>query len=123
MTIIPDRVMPTSDAFRANRELCWHNFPTRWHADPWFGGPKYVASSQRTSLFGGERVEALLDIESLPQLSPLPVGTDFPVGAGVVVGIVWSGTECLIRPTIRPCVADARPDDNAQVVARLQVAL
>jgi acetyl-CoA carboxylase carboxyltransferase component len=111
VTIVPDRVMPTSDAFRANRDAMLAQL--RQHDEQLQivnggGGPKYIERHrQRDKLLARERVEALLDIESpFLELSPLAAwGTDFPVGAGVVVGIgVVEGTECLIMandPTVR----------------------
>jgi acyl-CoA carboxylase subunit beta len=111
MTVLPDRVVPASDAFRANREAMLAQL--RQHDEQLAivnggGGPKYVERHRgRDKLLARERVEALLDIESpFLELSPLAAwGTDFPVGAGVVVGIgVVEGTECLIMandPTVR----------------------
>jgi acetyl-CoA carboxylase carboxyltransferase component len=111
MTILPDRVMPDSDTFRANRDAMAAQL--RQHDEQLAivnagGGPKYVERHrQRDKLLARERVEALLDIESpFLELSPLAAwGTDFPVGAGVVTGIgVVEGTECLIMandPTLR----------------------
>jgi acyl-CoA carboxylase subunit beta len=111
VTIVPDRVMPASDAFRANREAMLAQL--RQHDEQLAivnggGGPKYVERHrQRDKLLARERVEALLDIESpFLEFSPLAAwGTDFPVGGGVVTGIgVVEGTECLIMandPTVR----------------------
>ncbi len=109
--ILPDRVIPTSDAFRANREAMLAQL--RQHDEQLAvvnggGGPKYVERHrQRDKLLARERVEALLDTESpFLELSPLAAwGTEFPVGAGTVTGIgVIEGTECLIMandPTVR----------------------
>ena len=111
MTILPDRVIPTSDTYRANREAMLAQL--RQHDEQLAvvnggGGPKYVERHrQRDKLLARERVEALLDIESpFLELSPLAAwGTEFPVGAGTVTGIgVIEGTECLIMandPTVR----------------------
>ena len=111
MTILPDRVVPTSDAFIANREAMVAQL--RQHDDQLAvvnggGGAKYVERHrQRDKLLARERVEALLDIESpFLELSPLAAwGTEFPVGAGTVNGIgLVEGTECLIMandPTVR----------------------
>jgi acyl-CoA carboxylase subunit beta len=111
VTILADRVMPTSDTFQDNREAMLAQL--RHHDEQLQivnggGGSKYVERHrQRDKLLARERVEALLDIESpFLELSPLAAwGTDFPVGAGVVVGIgVIEGTECLIMandPTVR----------------------
>ncbi len=111
MTILPDRVVPVSDAYRANREAML--IQLRQHDEQLAivnggGGPKYVERHrQREKLLARERVEAMLDIESpFLELSPLAAwGTEFPVGAGTVTGIgVIEGTECLIMandPTVR----------------------
>jgi acyl-CoA carboxylase subunit beta len=111
VTILPDLLMPASDAFLANREAMLAQL--RQHDEQLAvvnggGGPKYVERHrQRDKLLARERVEALLDIESpFLEFSPLAAwGTDFPVGAGVVTGIgVVEGTECLIMandPTVR----------------------
>ncbi len=111
MTILPDLVMPASDAFCANREAMLAQL--RQHDEQLAvvnggGGPKYVERHrQRDKLLARQRIEALLDIESpFLEFSPLAAwGTDFPVGAGVVTGIgLVEGTECLIMandPTVR----------------------
>ena len=111
MTILPDRVVPGSDAFRANRDAMLAQL--RQHDEQLAvvnggGGAKYVERHrQRDKLLARERVEALLDIESpFLELSPLAAwGTEFPVGAGTVTGIgVIEGTECLVMandPTVR----------------------
>ena len=111
VTVVPDRVLPDSDTYRANREAMLAQL--RQHDEQLAivnggGGPKYVERHrQRDKLLARERVEALLDIESpFLELSPLAAwGTDFPVGAGLVTGIgVVEGTECLIianDPTVR----------------------
>jgi acetyl-CoA carboxylase carboxyltransferase component len=111
VTILPDRVVPASDTYRANRDAMLVQL--RQHDEQLAvvnggGGPKYVERHrQRDKLLARERVEALLDIESpFLELSPLAAwGTEFPVGAGTVTGIgVIEGTECLIMandPTVR----------------------
>jgi len=111
VTIVPDRVVPDSETFRANREAMLAQL--RQHDEQLAivnggGGPKYVERHrQRDKLLARERVEALLDVDSpFLELSPLAAwGTDFPAGAGVVTGIgVVEGTECLIMandPTVR----------------------
>jgi acetyl-CoA carboxylase carboxyltransferase component len=111
VTILSDRVVPGSDAFRANREAMLAQL--RQHDEQLAvvnggGGAKYVERHrERDKLLARERVEALLDVESpFLELSPLAAwGTEFPVGAGTVTGIgVIEGTECLIMandPTIR----------------------
>jgi acetyl-CoA carboxylase carboxyltransferase component len=111
VTILPERVVPTSDSFVANREAMLAQL--RQHDEQLAvvnggGGAKYVERHrQRDKLLARERVEALLDIESpFLELSPLAAwGTEFPVGAGTVTGIgVVEGTECLIMandPTVR----------------------
>ncbi len=88
MTILPDRVLPTSEAFRANREAM--RAQLRQHDEQLAivnggGGAKYVERHrQRDKLLARERIEALLDIDSpFLELSPLAAwGTEFPVGAG-----------------------------------------
>ena len=111
MTILSDQVVPTSDAYRANRAFMEDQL--RRHDEQLAvvnggGGPKYVERHrQRDKLLARERVEALLDLESpFLELSPLAAwGTEFPVGAGLVTGIgLVEGTECLIMandPTVR----------------------
>ena len=111
MTILPDRVLPASDAFRANSEAM--RAQLRQHDEQLAvvnggGGAKYVERHrQRDKLLARERVEALLDVESpFLEFSPLAAwGTEFPVGAGTVTGIgLIEGTECLIMandPTVR----------------------
>jgi acetyl-CoA carboxylase carboxyltransferase component len=127
MTILSDRVVPTSDTYRANRafmEISLRRHDEQLAIVNGGGGPKYVERHrQRDKLLARERVEALLDLESpFLELSPLAAwGTDFPVGAGLVTGIgVIEGTECLIMandPTVRG--GHHEPDDDAQVAARL----
>ena len=93
MTLVPDRVVPDTDTYRANRDAMLAQL--RQHDEQLAivnggGGPKYVERHrQRDKLLARERVEALLDIESpFLELSPLAAwGTDFPVGAGLVTGI------------------------------------
>ncbi|HSB85891.1 MAG TPA: carboxyl transferase domain-containing protein, partial [Ilumatobacteraceae bacterium] len=111
MTILSDKVIPGSEAFRANREAMLAQL--RQHDEQLSivnggGGRKYVdRHRERDKLLARERVEALLDLESpFLELSPLAAwGTEFPVGAGLVTGIgVIEGTECLIMandPTVR----------------------
>ncbi|HEX2786214.1 MAG TPA: carboxyl transferase domain-containing protein [Ilumatobacteraceae bacterium] len=111
MTVLPDRVVVTSEQFRANREAMLAQL--RQHDEQLAvvnggGGPKYIERHrQRDKLLARERIEALLDIESpFLEFSPLAAwGTEFPVGAGTVTGIgVVEGTECLIMandPTVR----------------------
>lgn len=111
MTVLPDRVVVTSEPFRANREAMLAQL--RQHDEQLAvvnggGGPKYIERHrQRDKLLARERIEALLDIESpFLEFSPLAAwGTEFPVGAGTVTGIgVVEGTECLIMandPTVR----------------------
>ena len=111
MSILPDRVIPASATFCANREAMLAQL--RQHDEQLAvvnggGGPGYVERHrQRDKLLVRERIEALLDLESpFLELSPLAAwGTEFPVGAGTVTGIgVIEGTECLIMandPTIR----------------------
>ncbi|MEP7045645.1 MAG: acyl-CoA carboxylase subunit beta, partial [Ilumatobacteraceae bacterium] len=76
MTIVPDRVSPDSDAFRANRDAMLAQL--RQHDEQLAivnggGGPKYVERHRRRDkLMARERVEALLDVESpFLELSPL----------------------------------------------------
>ena len=93
--ILPDRVIPTSETFVANREAMLAQL--RQHDEQLAivdggGGPKYVERHrQRDKLLARERVEALLDLESpFLELSPLAAWDmydgDAP-GAGIVSGI------------------------------------
>jgi len=88
MTILGDHVVPSSDAYRANRQFMTEQLGL--HDEQLAianggGGPKYIERHrQRDKLLARERVEALLDLESpFLELSPLAAwGTEFPVGAG-----------------------------------------
>jgi acetyl-CoA carboxylase carboxyltransferase component len=109
--VLPDRVVESSDAFRANRESLLRQLAA--HDEQLAlvnggGGPKYVDRHRaRGKLLVRERIEALLDPGSpFLELSPLAAyGSEFPVGAGTVAGIGHvEGVECMITgsdPTMR----------------------
>ncbi|MFT3854344.1 MAG: carboxyl transferase domain-containing protein [Ilumatobacteraceae bacterium] len=103
MTVLPDRVAETSEAYAANRaamlaQLAKHDEQLALANAG--GGPRYVERHrQRGKLLARERVEAMLDRDSpFLELSPLAAyGTSFPVGGGLVTGIgVVEGVECLL---------------------------
>ncbi|MEY4175416.1 MAG: hypothetical protein RI900_2581 [Actinomycetota bacterium] len=111
MTVLPDRVMEHSDAYRENRESLLRQLAA--HDEQLAlvnggGGPKYVQRHRsRGKMLVRERIEALLDPGSpFLELSPLAAyGSDYPVGAGTVSGIGFvEGVECMITgsdPTMR----------------------
>jgi acetyl-CoA carboxylase carboxyltransferase component len=111
MTILPNRVDTSSEAYRTNRAalldlLAAHEEQVGLAVAG--GGEKYVKRHrERGKMMVRERIELLLDPDApFLELSPLAAwGTDFPVGAGLVTGIgVIAGTECVISgndPTVR----------------------
>ena len=111
MSVLPDRVVPTSDAYRENRESLLRQIAA--HDEQLAlvnggGGPKYVERHRgRGKMLVRERIDALLDPGSpFLELSPLAAyGSEFPVGAGNVSGIGFvEGVECMITgsdPTVR----------------------
>ena len=111
MTILPDRVVTTSEAYHSNRaallaQLAQHDEQLAVANNG--GGARYVERHrQRGKLLARERVEAMLDHDSpFLELSPLAAwGTTFPIGAGIVTGIgVIEGVECMLMandPTVR----------------------
>jgi acetyl-CoA carboxylase carboxyltransferase component len=111
MTVLPDRVVPGSDAYRENRESLLRQIAA--HDEQLAlvnggGGQKYVERHRaRGKMLVRERIDALLDPGSpFLELSPLAAyGSEFPVGAGTVSGIGFvEGIECMITgsdPTLR----------------------
>ena len=111
MSVLPDRVVPTSEAYRENRESLLRQLAA--HDEQLAlvnggGGPKYVQRHRsRGKMLVRERIEALLDPGSpFLELSPLAAyGSEYPVGAGTVSGIGFvEGVECMITgsdPTMR----------------------
>jgi len=109
--ILPNRVAPDSDVFRANQEasLALLEEVEAQHAHVLAGGgERYVERHRaRGKLLARERIELLVDRDSpFLELSPLAAwGTDYAVGASVVTGIaVIEGVECVIvanDPTVR----------------------
>ena len=111
MSLLPDRVVPTSEAYRENRESLLRQLAA--HDEQLAlvnggGGPKYVQRHRsRGKMLVRERIEALLDPGSpFLELSPLAAyGSEYPVGAGTVSGIGFvEGVECMITgsdPTMR----------------------
>ncbi|MEN9644459.1 MAG: hypothetical protein RL238_1128 [Actinomycetota bacterium] len=111
MSVLPDRVVESSDAYRENRESLLRQIAA--HDEQLAlvnggGGPKYVERHRgRGKMLVRERIEALLDPGSpFLELSPIAAyGSEFPVGAGTVSGIgVVEGVECMITgsdPTLR----------------------
>jgi len=111
MPILPTRVDPKSEAFRANYQAMLEQ--VRYLEEQLAlaragGGEKYVRRHrERGKLLPRERIELLLDPDSpFLELSPLAAwGTEYTVGAGVVTGIgVVSGVECVIvanDPTVK----------------------
>src|SRR6266404_599247 len=103
MTVLPTRIDPRSEAYRANyaamREQVRYLNEQLALASAG-GGEKYVARHrQRGKLMVRERIELLLDRDApFLELSPLAGwGTDFTVGGGFVSGLgVVSGVECVI---------------------------
>ena len=111
MTVLPDRVVESSDSYRENRDALLRQIAA--HDEQLAivnggGGPKYVERHRgRGKMLVRERIEALLDPGApFLELSPLAAyGSEFPVGAGTVSGIgVVEGVECMITgsdPTLR----------------------
>ena len=111
MSVLPDRVVESSDAYRENRDSLLRQIAA--HDEQLAivnggGGPKYVERHRgRGKMLVRERIEALLDPGApFLELSPLAAyGSEFPVGAGTVSGIgVVEGVECMITgsdPTLR----------------------
>ncbi len=103
MTVLPDRVNTSSDAYRANVEsitaqLAQHD--EQLAVVNAGGGERYVERHRaRGKMLARERIETMLDRESpFLELSPLAAwGSSFPVGAGLVTGIgVVEGVECML---------------------------
>ncbi len=111
MGVLPTRVDPRSEAYRANYEgmLAQVRYLEEQLARARAGGgEKYVRRHrERGKLLPRERIELLLDRDSpFLELSPLAGwGTEYPLGGSVVTGIgVVSGVECLISandPTVK----------------------
>ncbi len=111
MPVLPNRVDPDSDAFRANREASFALLEEveAQHALALAGGGKRYVERHRArgKLLARERIELLVDRDSpFLELSPLAAwGTDYIVGASVVTGIaVIEGVECVVvanDPTVR----------------------
>jgi acetyl-CoA carboxylase carboxyltransferase component len=111
MPVLPDRVNPSSDAYRANQahlEALIAEHDAQLALARGGGGPRYVERHlARGKMLAHQRIEALLDPDSpFLELSPLAAyGTDYHVGAALVCGIgVVEGTECMVianDPTVR----------------------
>lgn len=109
--VLPSRLDPQSNHFRANRESVLAQIAKLDEllaAARAGGGEKSVARHhQRKKLLIRERIEMLVDQDSpFLELAPFAgTGTDYEVGASVVCGIgVVSGVECYIMgndPTVR----------------------
>ena len=111
MSVLPDTLNPTSDAYVENRaamlaQVAAHDAELAKVLGG--GGPAYVERHRtRGKLLARERVEALLDPGSpFLEINPLTAyGTQFPLGAAMVLGIgVVEGIECVIianDPTVR----------------------
>jgi acetyl-CoA carboxylase carboxyltransferase component len=109
--VLPNRVDPDSDMYRANREASLallEEVETQHAAALAGGGERYVERHRsRGKLLARERIELLVDRDSpFLELSPLAAwGTDYAVGASVVTGIaVIEGVECVVvanDPTVR----------------------
>jgi acetyl-CoA carboxylase carboxyltransferase component len=111
MPVLPDRVNPSSDAYRVNQahlEALIAEHDAQLALARGGGGPRYVERHlARGKMLAHQRIEALLDSDSpFLELSPLAAwGTDYHVGAALVCGIgVVEGTECMVianDPTVR----------------------
>ncbi len=111
MPVLPDKVDPNGDAYRANRAALLTQVAALHEQLALVnlgGGEKYIARHRgRGKLLARERIEALLDPDTpFLELAPLAAyGSQFPVGAGNVAGIgVVEGVECLVSasdPTMR----------------------
>src|SRR5882724_11137167 len=111
MDVLPTRIDPRSDAYRANyaamlEQLGYLNEQLALASAG--GGEKYVARHrQRGKLMVRERIELLLDRDApFLELSPLAGwGTEYALGGSVVTGVgVVSGVECVIMgndPTVK----------------------
>jgi len=111
MAILPTRIDPRSEAYRANYEAMLAQ--VRYLQEQLAvaragGGEKYVARHRaRGKLMVRERIELLLDRDApFLELSPLAGwGTEYALGGSVVTGIgVVSGVECVILgndPTVK----------------------
>ena len=103
MQVLPTRVDPSDDEFRANRAAMLERldeFERLMEEARQGGGPKYVERHRaRGKLLARERIELLLDRDApFLELSTLAAwGTDKNLGANAVTGIgVVSGVECVI---------------------------
>ena len=103
--VLPTRVAPRSDAFRANAETnrdAVATLESALAASRAGGGPKYVQRHlERGKLLPRERIERVLDRDSyFLELCPLAghgIGAGVKSGASVVAGIgLVSGVECLV---------------------------
>jgi acyl-CoA carboxylase subunit beta len=111
MPVLPNRVDPDSDSYRANREASLGllaELDEQLALARAGGGERYVERHRaRGKLLPRERIELLVDRDSaFLELSPLAAwGTDYTVGASLVSGVgVIEGVECLITandPTVR----------------------
>ncbi len=111
MPVLPNRVAPDSDVFRANEEASLallEEIEAQQALALAGGGERYVERHRaRGKLLARERLELLVDRDSpFLELSPLAAwGTDYAVGASVVTGIaVIEGVECVVvanDPTVR----------------------
>jgi acyl-CoA carboxylase subunit beta len=132
MPVLPNRVDPGSDTYRANREasLALLAELDEQHALALAGGgERYVERHRRRGkLLARERVELLVDRDSaFLELSPLAGwGTDYTVGASLVTGVgVIEGVECVIvanDPTVRGGATNpftARKSGRAAEIARV----
>jgi len=131
VSILPNRVNPGSDTFRANREasrVLLAELEEQQRLALAGGGSRYVERHRaRGKLLARERIELLLDRDSpFLELSPLAAwGTEYTVGASVVTGVgVVEGVECVVianDPTVRGGSTNpysARKTGRATEVAR-----
>ncbi|HLV89520.1 MAG: acyl-CoA carboxylase subunit beta [Acidimicrobiales bacterium] len=103
MQVLPTRLDPRSEQFRANREAMLARIAELESLQEQArqgGGPKYVERHlQRGKLLPRQRIELLLDPDSyFLELSTLAAwGSDKPLGANIITGIgVINGVECAI---------------------------